>query len=134
MDNKQPVILVKLNEDQIKRAKEANGPRLRITHALLCGKYGQIFGTENQCRKYYNSWGPRKLFPHILGDAYETDDQSISNYETTDELVTVLIKANDPIERKMQFEKIGIDYDKWAENGEIKTKKRSLLSRIFGKK
>ena len=32
-----PLILVTLNPEQIAKAKEANGKRKRITHALLCG-------------------------------------------------------------------------------------------------
>ncbi|EGR1559814.1 hypothetical protein D6Y19_24695 [Vibrio parahaemolyticus] len=50
------LILVALSEEQITQAKAANGQRKKITHALLCGSYGQIFGTEKQCLKYYNAW------------------------------------------------------------------------------
>ena len=30
----------------------------RITHALVCGPYGQMFGTERQCLKYFTAWDP----------------------------------------------------------------------------
>ena len=52
------LILVKLSPDQIAAAKEANGRRRRITHALLCGPYGQRFDTERQCRRYFEAWDP----------------------------------------------------------------------------
>ena len=46
---KHNLTLVTLTADQIANAKEANGQRKRITHALICGPYGQKFGTEKQC-------------------------------------------------------------------------------------
>ena len=46
---KHNLTLVILTPEQIARAKEANGSRKRITHALVCGPYGRMFGTERQC-------------------------------------------------------------------------------------
>jgi hypothetical protein len=51
------LVLAKLNDEQVALARQTNGARRRITHALLCGSYGQIFGTEKQCAKYYDAWG-----------------------------------------------------------------------------
>ena len=50
--------LVVLTPEQIARAREANGGAKRITHALVCGAGGQMFGTERQCLKYFTLWDP----------------------------------------------------------------------------
>jgi len=55
---KHNLTLVILTREQIARAREANGRRKRITHALVCGPYGQMFGTERQCLKYFTPWDP----------------------------------------------------------------------------
>ena len=57
MTKKHNLTLVTLTPNQILRAKEVNGKRKQITHALICGPYGQRFGTERQCLKYFNGWG-----------------------------------------------------------------------------
>ena len=55
---KHNLTLVILTPEQIARAREANGRRKRITHALVCGPYGQMFGTEQECLKYFTLWDP----------------------------------------------------------------------------
>ena len=50
---KHNLTLVTLSDEQVAKAKVANGPRKRITHALICGPHGQMFGTEKQCLKYW---------------------------------------------------------------------------------
>ena len=87
------LVLVVLDEEQIAKAKAANGPRKRITHAIMCGPHGQIFGTEKQCRKYYDPW--KRIFPELFSTAYETDNYPISDFRTTPELVMRLIEASD---------------------------------------
>ena len=90
------LILVRLSAIQIERAKAANGKRKRITHALLCGPYGQRFGTELDCRKYFEAWRPeRGMFPNLFRCAREADQYEINNYETTFNLVMKLIAANE---------------------------------------
>ena len=75
---------MKLNPDQISRAKHANGSRKRITHALMCGPYGQMFGTEKQCLKYFTLWDPayrievapgkfKSMFSGLFAKAVRTD-------------------------------------------------------------
>ena len=86
-----PLILVTLNPEQIAKAKEANGKRKRITHGLLCGHYGQIFGTEKQCLKYYIGW--KQNFPTLFSKAKRTDRYEIVNFETTFNLTTKFIDA-----------------------------------------
>lgn len=86
-----PLILVTLNPEQIAKAKEANGKRKRITHALLCGHYGQIFETEKQCLKYYIGW--KQNFPTLFSEAKRTDRYEIVNFETTFNLTTKFIEA-----------------------------------------
>ena len=90
---KQPLILVKLSDEQIALAKAKNGPRKQITHALLCGAYGQVFGTEKHCLKYYEAW--RRTFPKLFSTAHRIDAHPISDYESTFNLVLRLIEAHD---------------------------------------
>ena len=97
------ILLVRLTADQIEKAKAANGRRRRITHALLCGPYGQIFDTETQCRKYFETWRPenrievrpgyfKSMFPNLFSDGAEKQ-ADIPDYKTTHSLVTRLIEA-----------------------------------------
>lgn len=90
---KDAIVLVRLTPDQIELAKNVNGKRQQITHALLCGKYGQLFGTEKHCLKYFNVWkmDMKKLF----SKAVITDNHEISDYTSTFNLVMVLLKALD---------------------------------------
>ena len=90
---KHELILVSLNKAQIARARKANGKRKQITHALLCGPYGQIFGTEKQCLKYYLVW--RDIFPALFSESIETTNYEIAEYRSTFDLVNTLIEAND---------------------------------------
>lgn len=87
------LILVRLSKDQIERAKEVNGRRKQITHSLLCGPHGQIFGTETHCRKYYAVW--KKIFPNLFPAHFETKTWEITDYETTFGLVERLIEAEE---------------------------------------
>ena len=93
---KHDLILVKLSPDQIAAAKEANGRRRRITHALLCGPYGQRFDTEKQCRRYFEAWDPaRGMFPGLFRKAVETEHYRITDYQTTWDLVGTLIRISE---------------------------------------
>ena len=55
---KHDLTLVILTPEQITRAREGNGGRKRITHALVCAPFGRMFGTERQCLKYLTGWDP----------------------------------------------------------------------------
>ena len=101
---KHNLTLVILTPEQIARAKEANGSRKRITHALVCGPYGQMFGTERQCRKYFTVWDPdhrievapgqyRALFADLFDQAVTTTAYAIGDYRTTPDLATRLMAA-----------------------------------------
>ena len=105
---KHNLTLVRLNPDQISRAKEANGSRKRITHALICVPYGQMFGTENQCRKYFTVWDPayrlevspgkfESMFPNLFDKSVETDAYDIVDYKSTFNLVHKLLDASESI-------------------------------------
>ena len=75
------LVLVPLSRDQIAKAKEAHGKRKRITHALLCGSHGQLFGTEKQCLKYYEVWSA--IFPQLFKQAYQAEDYAaIDDFQT----------------------------------------------------
>lgn len=91
------LVLVSLNQQQIEKAKEKNGTRKQITHGLFCGPYGQIFGTEKQCRKYFSVWV--NIFSFIFEEGVETEIYEISNYESTFNLVNKLIDVHDPLEK-----------------------------------
>ncbi|CAI2290984.1 hypothetical protein [Vibrio parahaemolyticus] len=86
------LILVALSEEQITQAKAANGQRKKITHALLCGSYGQIFGTEKQCLKYYNAW--KDIFQDLFSESKTLQVCDIVDYESTFDLVNILIAAS----------------------------------------
>lgn len=99
---KHNLTLVALSPDQIAKAREANGARKKITHALVCGPHGQVFGTEQQCRKYFATWDPaykievspgkfKAIFPRLFNKAVETEEFEITNFETTFDLVNILI-------------------------------------------
>lgn len=98
--NLHELVLVRLTPEQIARAKAVNGARRRITHGLICGPFGQRFGTELQCRKYFDAWNPankQAIFPRLFGKAIELDDYAITDFSSTDNLVTRLIEAQDRI-------------------------------------
>ena len=102
---KHNLTLVILTPEQTARAKVANGSRKRITHALVCGPYGQMFGTEQQCLKYFTVWDPdhrievapgefRALFADLFDKAVKTTAYAISDYRTTPDLATRLMEAS----------------------------------------
>ncbi len=102
---KHNLTLVILTPEQIAQAKEVNGSRKRITHALVCGPYGQMFGTEQQCLKYFTVWDPdhrievapgefRAPFADLFDKAVKTTAYAISDYRTTPDLATRLMKAS----------------------------------------
>jgi len=92
------VLLVELDNEQIQKAKKANGARKQITHAVVCGQYGQIFGTEKQCKKYYSAWS--EIFPKLFDGGKEVKGYELASYESTFDLVNVLIAAHDRLENK----------------------------------
>ena len=90
------LVLVRLTPEQVTRAEAANRARRHITHALICGPFGQMFGTEQQCRKHFDSWNPARepaVFPTLFRQAVELDDFAIADYSNTDDLVLRLIDA-----------------------------------------
>lgn len=103
--------LVTLNSEQIVRAKEVNGGRKQITHALICGPHGQLFGTEAQCLKYFEVWDPayrfevspgkfKSMFPNLFDKAVRTGDFKITDFESTWNLTDKLIKASEAKPRR----------------------------------
>jgi hypothetical protein len=122
---KYDLTLVALSEYQIAKAKKINGQRKVITHALICGSHGQIFGTEVYCRKYYAVWS--KIFPYIFDKSIEVYEYEISNYETTFDLVNKLIEIH------YSLEKVANPVWQEIENTEENKKtKKGFLSRLFG--
>ena len=101
-----PLILVTLSPEQIAKAREINGKRKQITHVLLCGPYGQMFGTEKQCLKYWSAWCPenrveispghyKAMFPNLFDRSVVTNNYEISDFESTLNLVNKLIAAEE---------------------------------------
>lgn len=121
---KNTLILVSLNEEQISKAKAVNGERKRITHALLCGSYGRIFGTEKQCSKYYNVW--KDIFKDLFFESKTVQACDVLNYESTFNLVNILIVASD--ENKKIDNRPTPPKNLKLQN----TQKKGFWSRIFG--
>lgn len=99
---KHTLTLVILDQEQIAKAKAVNGTRKRITHALVCGPHGQMFGTEKQCLKYWSVWNPKyrietlpgkfkAIFPELFDKASKTDNYEIRDFKSTPNLTTRLI-------------------------------------------
>ena len=108
---KRSLTMVTLTPDQMSRAKEANGRRKRITHALICGPYGQLFGTEKQCLKYLTAWDPayrieiapgefKSMFPNLFDEAIKADRYEINDYKITWDLTNKLIEASETVSNK----------------------------------
>ena len=120
------VKLVALNCEQIAKAKRTNGERKQFTHAVVCGEYGQIFGTEKYCRKYFAAWS--EIFPHLFSGGEEVENMEITNFENTSELVVILINAHDPLEKAAKQKGL----NKAPPRSDRSTNKRSWISKIFG--
>jgi hypothetical protein len=73
------LVLVKLRDEQRVPAKQANPHRRKITHALLCGAYGQMLGTEKHCAKYYHVW--KEIFRRLFDKVYETETLHQANQQ-----------------------------------------------------
>ncbi len=117
-----PLTLVILTPAQIERAKDANGRRKRITHAVLCGPHGQMFGTEIQCLKYFRAWDPDRsqpIFPSLFDRAIVTSHHEITDFRSTPDLVVRLFEAEDasrpPVWREV--ETISAEADEAAKGG-----------------
>ena len=89
------LVLVTLTPDQVAKAKQANGKRKKITHALVCGPYGQIFGTEKFCLKYFDVWV--EIFPLLFSRRVKTGRHRITNFKSTSNMVTKLIEVHDSL-------------------------------------
>ena len=105
------LILVALSPEQIQHAKDVNGNRKQITHALICGPYGQLFGAKKQCLKYFEAWDPSNLqpiFPKLFDEAVEIDEYRITDYESTWDLVGIMMEVQDsiPTQRKKDSSQI----------------------------
>ena len=90
---KHDLILVALKPEQIEKAKSMNGSRKQITHAVICGPHGQLFGTQKQCIKYYSAW--KDIFPSLFRKSMETSEHEIFDFKGTFNLVNKLIELDD---------------------------------------
>ncbi len=95
------LILVALDAEQIAEAKEENGKRKRITHALVVGNYGVMFGTEKQCMKSYSVW--KNIFKDLFGKCYEIDQYHLTTYTCSGNVVMNLIEESDKRKPKKNF-------------------------------
>lgn len=119
------VLLIELDDEQILKAKEVNGARKQISHAVVCGEYGQIFGTEKQCRKYYSAWS--EIFPKLFDGGKEVKGHEPPSYESTFDLVNVLIAAHDSLEEESETRL------RPSAPEPARTRKKSFLEKLFGK-
>ncbi|QPR53239.1 hypothetical protein [Aeromonas allosaccharophila] len=95
------LVLVALDAEQIDKAKDENGKRKQITHALVVGNYGVMFGTEKQCMKYYSVW--KDIFKDLFGKSYETDQYYLTTYKSSGKVVMDLIEESDRRKPKIDF-------------------------------
>ncbi|MBL0517986.1 MULTISPECIES: hypothetical protein [Aeromonas] len=114
------LVLVTLGVEQIAEAKEANGKRKQITHALVVGNYGVMFGTEKQCMKYYSVW--KNIFKELFGKCYETNQFHLTTYICSGNVVMDLIAESDRRKPKIDF----IDEVE-------KRERKSFWSRLLGR-
>ena len=139
--------LVTLTPEQVSQAKEANGKRRRITHALVCGPYGQIFGTEKQCLKYFEVWDPayrfevspgkyKSMFPRLFDEAVKTDKFDIIDYTTTPNLVGKLFETSDRAKSQTKARTDSGARSKSTSKTPVSTKtvkRRGFLSQLFSR-
>jgi len=85
--------LAALSPYQIEQAKAGLGPRKQITHVLMCGKFGKIFGTEKQCRKYFVPWSTH--FPELFDSAVVAETCELEDYVEKRDLVLTLIDESE---------------------------------------
>lgn len=115
-----------MTEEQITLAKEANGKKKRMTHVLIAGEYGQIYGTEKQCLKYYNAW--KDIFKELFdGHVNLKSVEGIEDYKSTFNLVNILIKAHDKLPSSTQSKLKALEEELKEE-----APKKSFLQRLFG--
>jgi hypothetical protein len=119
------VLLIELDDEQILKAKEVNGARKQISHAVVCGEHGQIFGTEKQCRKYYSAWS--EIFPKLFDGGKEVKGHEPPSYESTFDLVNVLIAAHDSLEEESETRL------RPSAPEPARPRKKSFLEKLFGK-
>ena len=119
------LVMVTLNEQQIIQAKEENGKRKQITHALVVGSHGVMFGTEKQCRKYYSTWSD--IFSHLFHKCYESTDWQLRCFVDSGNVVMSLIAESDAIESE------GSKIMESSKMGATDQRKKTLLSKIFRK-
>ena len=138
------LVLVTLTPDQILRAKESNGKRKRITHALLCGSYGQLFETEKQCLKYFTAWDPeyrievssgnfKPVFSGLFDKAIRTDNYEITDYESTWNLTGKLIEASDALQSDTAKRVSQPDRQTDIPNSKGKTGPQEFFRRLFSR-
>ena len=82
----------------MRKQNKKTGAKKKITDALLCGDYGQIFGSEKQCMKYYAVW--KDIFPLLFESASIVNKYPIIEYESTFDLVNILMKKHDDLDKK----------------------------------
>lgn len=125
MGQSMKVLLVELDDEQIRKAKEANGTPKQITHAVVCGEYGQIYGSEKQTRKYYATWS--EIFPKLFDGGKEVNGYEPVCYESTSDLVNILITAHDSIEKESET----CQTPKAAHSA--RPQKKGIFERLFSK-
>ena len=96
------LLLIELTADQSEHAKMLNGPRKRITHAVMVPGVGQRFGTLKQCKRYYQAW--EQLYSSLLlrrGEQLRGSEIEIKNFGTDPDLSVKLGELYDSREREL---------------------------------
>ena len=100
--NKYRLLLIELTTEQREHANVVNGPRKRITHAVMVLGIGQRFGTLKQCTRYYQAW--EQLYSSLLlrrGEQLRGSEIEIDNFETDPDLSVKLAELYDSRERRL---------------------------------
>ena len=82
------LIMAALDDEQVAKAKQANGKNRRITHVVICGDYGRVFGTYNQCARHFSFF--KNTFKKLFFEAKIVDSCRINDYQDTFEIENVL--------------------------------------------
>ena len=87
------LILLALSPKQRKRAHKANpGLGSVPAYVVLCGQYGQLFGSASQCRSLYEWWRNQYL-DALFASAFESKSFPVDDYRSTPDLDAVLARA-----------------------------------------
>ena len=98
------LIMATLTNEQIVKAKRYNGKGRRMTHVIICGEYGKVFGTEIQCLRLFSIL--KNTFRKLFSDVKIIESCQLTTYKETknieDVLFSKIYEKREKIENKPQ--------------------------------